>query len=85
MLSDITTLESTLNRITKSKNSDKEKNILKDEVSNALDKLNNSNFLDKADLEKVKEILPRYQDAYTKAYVCNCKYQCETSKRNRKI
>ena len=35
MLSDIATLESTLNRITKSKNSDKEKNILKDEVSNA--------------------------------------------------
>ena len=52
MLSDIATLESTLNRVTKSKNSDKEKNILKDEISNALDKLNNSNFLDKADLEK---------------------------------
>ena len=58
MLSDIATLESTLNRVTKSKNSDKEKNILKDEVSNALDKLNNSNFLDKADLEKVKEFFP---------------------------
>ena len=58
MLSDIATLESTLNRITKSKNSDKEKNILKDEVSNALDKLNNSNFLDKTDLEKVKEFFP---------------------------
>ena len=58
MLSDITTLESTLNRITKSKNSDKEKNILKDEVSNALDKLNKSNFLDKADLEKVREFFP---------------------------
>ncbi len=58
MLSDITTLESILNRITKSKNSDKEKNILKDEVSNALDKLNNSNFLDKEDLEKVKEFFP---------------------------
>ena len=58
MLSDITTLESILNRITKSKNSDKDKNILKDEVSNALDKLNNSNFLDKQDLEKVKEFFP---------------------------
>ena len=58
MLSDIATLESILNRITKSKNSDKEKNILKDEVSNALDKLNNSNFLDKTDLEKVKEFFP---------------------------
>ena len=58
MLSDITTLESILNRVTKSKNSDKEKNILKDEVSNALDKLNNSNFLDKTDLEKVKEFFP---------------------------
>ena len=58
MLSDISTLESILNRITKSKNSDKDKNILKDEVSNALDKLNNSNFLDKQDLEKVKEFFP---------------------------
>ena len=58
MLSDITTLESILNRITKSKNSDKDKNILKEEVSNALDKLNNSNFLDKQDLEKVKEFFP---------------------------
>ena len=58
MLSDIATLESISNRITKSKNSDKEKNILKDEVSNALDKLNNSNFLDKEDLEKVKEFFP---------------------------
>jgi len=58
MLSDIATLESILNRVTKSKNSDKEKNILKNEVSNALDKLNNSNFLDKDDLEKVKEFFP---------------------------
>ena len=58
MLSDIATLESTLNRVTKSKKSDKEKNTLKDEISNALDKLNNSNFLDKADLEKVKEFFP---------------------------
>lgn len=58
MLSDIATLESTLNRVNKSKNSDKDKNILKDEVSNALDKLNNSNFLDKSDLEKIKEFFP---------------------------
>ena len=58
MLSDIATLESILNRITKSKNTDKEKNILKDEVSNALEKLDNGNFLDKTDLEKVKEFFP---------------------------
>ena len=58
MLSDIATLESILNRITKSKNTDKEKNILKDEVSNALEKLNNGNFLDKTDLEKVREFFP---------------------------
>jgi len=58
MLSDISTLENTLNRIIKSKNSDKDKNILKDEVSYALDKLNNSKFLDKKDLEKVKDFFP---------------------------
>ena len=55
MLSDITALENMLNRIIKSKNSEKDKNILKDEVSHALDKLNNSKFLDKKDLEKVKD------------------------------
>ena len=58
MLSDITTLENMLNRIIKSKNSEKDKNILKDEVSHALDKLNNSKFLDKKDLEKVKDFFP---------------------------
>ena len=58
MLSDISTLENMLNRIIKSKNSDKDKNILKDEVSHALDKLNNSKFLDKKDLEKVKDFFP---------------------------
>ena len=58
MLSDITALENMLNRIIKSKNSEKDKNILKDEVSHALDKLNNSKFLDKKDLEKVKDFFP---------------------------
>ena len=37
MLSDINTLESLVNRITKSKTSDKEKNTLKSEATEALD------------------------------------------------
>ena len=71
MLSDISTLENTLNRIIKSKNSDKDKNILKDEVSYALDKLNNGKFLDKKDLEKVKDFFPDVK-ILNKADVCNC-------------
>ena len=58
MLSDINTLESVVNRITKSKTSDKEKNILKSEATEALEKLNSNEFLNKNDLEKVKEYFP---------------------------
>jgi GTP-binding protein YchF len=58
MLSDINTLESVVNRITKSKTSDKEKNTLKREATEALDKLNSNEFLNKNDLEKVKEYFP---------------------------
>ena len=58
MLSDINTLESVVNRITKSKTSDKEKNTLKSEATEALDKLNSNEFLNKNDLEKVKEYFP---------------------------
>jgi GTP-binding protein YchF len=58
MLSDINTLESIVNRITKSKTSDKEKNTLKSETTEALDKLNSNEFLNKNDLEKVKEYFP---------------------------
>ena len=58
MLSDINTLESVVNRITKSKTSDKEKNTLKSEATKALDKLNSNEFLNKNDLEKVKEYFP---------------------------
>ena len=58
MLSDINTLESVVNRITKSKTSDKEKNTLKSETTEALDKLNSNEFLNKNDLIKVKEYFP---------------------------
>ena len=58
MLSDINTLESVVNRITKSKTSDKEKNTLKSEATEALEKLNSNEFLNKNDLEKVKEYFP---------------------------
>ena len=58
ILSDITTLESLLNRITKSKLTDKEKSLFKDETTKALDSLNNNNFLEKNDLEKVLENFP---------------------------
>ena len=58
MLSDINTLESVVNRITKSKTSDNEKNTLKSEAIEALDKLNSNQFLNKNDLEKVKEYFP---------------------------
>ena len=58
MLSDISTLESVVNRITKSKTSDNEKNTLKSEAIEALDKLNSNEFLNKNDLEKVKEYFP---------------------------
>jgi len=58
MLCDINTLESVVNRITKSKTSDKEKNTLKNEATEALDKLNSNEFLNKNDLEKVKEYFP---------------------------
>ena len=58
MLSDINTLESIVNRITKSKTSDKEKNTLKSETTEALDKLNSNEFLNKNDLIKVKEYFP---------------------------
>ena len=58
ILSDITTLESLINRITKSKLTDKEKSLFKDETTKALDSLNNNNFLEKNDLEKVLENFP---------------------------
>ena len=58
MLSDINTLESVVNRITKSKTSDNEKNTLKSEATEALEKLNSNEFLNKNDLEKVKEYFP---------------------------
>jgi len=58
ILSDITTLESLLNRISKSKLTDKEKHLFKDETSKALDLLNNNKFLEKNDLEKVLESFP---------------------------
>jgi len=58
ILSDITTLESLLNRISKSKLTDKEKNFLKDETTKALDILNTNKFLEKNDLEKVLESFP---------------------------
>ena len=58
ILSDITTLESITNRITKSKTSEKEKNLLKAEAIKALDKLNNNKFLQKKDLDKVQEFFP---------------------------
>ena len=58
ILSDIATLEVLLNRITKSKLTDKEKSLLKDHISKALDLLNNNQFLEKNDLEKVLENFP---------------------------
>ena len=58
ILSDITTLESITNRITKSKSSEKEKTLLKEEAIKALDKLNSNKFLQKKDLEKVQELFP---------------------------
>ena len=58
ILSDITTLESVMNRITKSKMSEKEKLTLKEEATQALDKLNANTFLEKNDLEKVQETFP---------------------------
>jgi len=58
ILSDIATLEGLLNRITKSKLMDKEKSLLKDHTTNALDLLNSNKFLEKNDLEKVLENFP---------------------------
>ncbi len=58
ILSDISTLEGLLTRITKSKLNDKEKSLLKDYTQKALDLLNNNIFLEKNDLEKVLEIFP---------------------------
>lgn len=58
ILSDISTLESVANRITKAKISEKEKLCLKEEITSALDKLNSSIFLEKKDLEKVQEHFP---------------------------
>jgi GTP-binding protein YchF len=58
ILSDITTLESVMNRITKGKMSEKEKLTLKKEATKALDKLNANTFLEKKDLEKVQETFP---------------------------
>jgi GTP-binding protein YchF len=58
ILSDITTLESVMNRITKGKMSEKEKLTLKEEATKALDKLNTNTFLEKNDLEKVQEAFP---------------------------
>jgi GTP-binding protein YchF len=58
ILSDITTLESVMNRITKGKMSEKEKLTLKEETTRALDKLNDNTFLEKNDLEKVQETFP---------------------------
>ena len=58
ILSDISTLEGLLNRIAKSKLTDKEKTLLKDHVSKALDLLNSNKFLEKNDLEKVLENFP---------------------------
>ena len=58
ILSDITTLENIINRIIKSKTSDKEKSFLKEEATSALNKLNNNMFLNKDDLSKVLELFP---------------------------
>ena len=58
ILSDIATLEVLLNRITKSKFTDKEKSLLKDHIAKALELLNNNKFLEKNDLEKVLENFP---------------------------
>ena len=58
ILSDIATLEGLLNRITKSKLTDKEKLLLKDHTTKALDLLNTNKFLEKNDLEKVLENFP---------------------------
>ena len=58
ILSDISTCENILKRIIKSKNSEKEKNLLKSEVSIALEKLNDNKFLDKDDLSKVIDHFP---------------------------
>ena len=58
ILSDINTLESVTNRITKAKISEKEKLYLKEELTSALDKLNSSIFVEKEDLEKVQEHFP---------------------------
>jgi GTP-binding protein YchF len=58
ILSDITSLESVMNRITKCKVSEKEKLTLKEEATQALDKLNANTFLEKNDLEKVQETFP---------------------------
>ena len=58
ILSDISTLESVTNRITKSKTPDKEKTALTEEATAALTKLNNNQFLNKKDLEKVQENFP---------------------------
>ena len=58
MLSDISTLESLLTRITKSKLNDKQKSLLKDQTTEALSLLNNGAFLEKNNLEKVLEHFP---------------------------
>ena len=78
MLSDITTLENMLNRQSKAK-FEKDKNILKDEVSHALDNLI-VKFLDKKDLEKVKDFFPDVKMLAIEANVCTANVNEQTTR-----
>ena len=58
ILSDISTLENLIKRVTKSKSSEKEKSSLLEEVNTAIEILNDNKFLNSDDLKKVKEAFP---------------------------
>ena len=58
ILSDISTLENLTKRVTKSKSSEKEKSSLLEEVNEAIEILNDNEFLNSNNLKKVKEAFP---------------------------
>ena len=58
ILSDISTLENLIKRVTKSKSSEKDKSFLLEEVNTAIERLNDNKFLDSNNLKKVKEAFP---------------------------
>jgi len=58
ILSDISTLENLIKRVTKSKSSEKDKSFLLEEVNTAIERLNDNKFLGSNNLKKVKEAFP---------------------------